>query len=93
MKEAKLGELEKRSSSIDTKTAKSAQLKREVAELQISLDQKSASQAAVTKLRAEEMEAKGGLAESPRKMRVPHCEERPGAAHSRMDHVCFEVWR
>ena len=33
MEEAKLGELDKLSSSIDTKTAKSAQLKREVAEL------------------------------------------------------------
>ena len=26
-----------------------------------------------------------GLAVSPRKPRVPHCEERPGAVHSRRD--------
>ena len=52
------------SSSIDTKTAQSAQPKREDAELQISLGQLAASYAAVTKLRAEE-EAKGGLAVSP----------------------------
>jgi len=56
-KEAKLAELEKLSASIDTKTAKSAQLKREVAELQTSLGELAASQAAMTKLRAEEKDA------------------------------------
>ena len=56
-KEAKLAELENLSSSIDTKTAKSAQLKREVGELQTSLGELAASQVAVTKLRAEEKDA------------------------------------
>ena len=55
--EAKLAELEKLSASIDTKTAKSAQLKREVSELQISLGELAASQVAMTKLRAEEKDA------------------------------------
>merc|ERR1712136_529032 len=56
-KEAKLAELEKLSASIDTKTAKSAQPKREAAELQTSLGELAASQAAMTKLRAEEKDA------------------------------------
>jgi len=56
-KEAKLAELAKLTASIDTKTAKSAQLKREVAELQTSLGELAASQAAMTKLRAEEKDA------------------------------------
>ena len=56
-KEAKLAELEKLSASVDTKTAKSAQLKREVSELQTSLGELAASQAAMTKLRAEEKDA------------------------------------
>ena len=56
-KEAKLAELEKLSASIDTKTAKSAQLKREVLELQTSLGELAASQVAMTKLRAEEKDA------------------------------------
>ena len=38
-------------------------------------------------------EAKGGLAVSPRKPRVPHCEERPGGAASRSDQVCVVGWR
>ena len=53
----KIAELEKLTASIDTKTAKSAQLKREVAELQTSLGELAASQAAMTKLRAEEKDA------------------------------------
>ena len=56
-KEAKLAELVKLSASIDTKTAKSAQLKREVSELQPSLGELAASQVAMTKLRAEEKDA------------------------------------
>ena len=56
-KEAKLAELEKLSASVDTKTAKSAQLKREVSELQTSLGELAASQVAMTKLRAEEKDA------------------------------------
>ena len=32
-----------------------------------------------------------GLAVSPRKPRVPHCEERPGAAHSRRDQIALWV--
>ena len=32
-----------------------------------------------------------GLAVSPRKQRVPHCEERPGAAHSRRDQIVLWV--
>ena len=56
-KEAKLAELEKLSASIDTKTAKSAQLKREVSELQTSLGELAASQVAMTKLCAEEKDA------------------------------------
>ena len=32
-----------------------------------------------------------GLAVSPGKPRVPHCEERPGAAHSRRDPECALV--
>merc|ERR1712136_434777 len=56
-KEAKLAELAKLTASIDTKTAKSAQLKREVSELQTSLGELAASQAAITKLRAEEKDA------------------------------------
>jgi chromosome segregation ATPase len=56
-KEKKMAELEKLSSSIDTKTARSAQLKREVAELQTALGELAASQAAMTKLRAEEKDA------------------------------------
>ena len=55
--EAKLAELEKLSASVDTKTAKSAQLKREVSELQTSLGELAASQVAMTKLRAEEEDA------------------------------------
>ena len=35
----------------------------------------------------------GGLAVSPGKPRVPHCEERPGAAHSRRDPACVVGWR
>ena len=62
-KEAKLAELEKLSASIDTKTAKSAQLKREVSELQTSLGELAASQVAMTKLRAEE---KGAFATNKR---------------------------
>merc|ERR1712107_64180 len=49
--------LAKLTASIDTKTAKSAQLKREVSELQTSLGELAASQAAMTKLRAEEKDA------------------------------------
>ena len=30
-----------------------------------------------------------GLAVSPRKPRVPHCEERPRAAHSRRDQIAL----
>ena len=56
-KEAKFAELEKFSASIDTKTAKSAQFKKEVAELQTSLGELAASRAAMTKLRAEEKDA------------------------------------
>ena len=33
-----------------------------------------------------------GLAVSPKKPRVPYCEERPGAAHSRRDQMCIEGW-
>ena len=55
--EAKLAELEKLSASVDTKTAKSAQLKREVSELQTSLGELAASQVAMTKLRVEEKDA------------------------------------
>ena len=35
--------------------------------------------------------ATGGLAVSPRKPRVPHCEKRPGAAPSRRDHGPLRV--
>ena len=56
-KEAKLAELEKLSASIDTKSAKSAQLKRDVSELQTSLGELAASQVAVTKLCSEEKDA------------------------------------
>ena len=34
-----------------------------------------------------------GLAVSPGKPRVPYCEERPGAAHSRRDQMCIVGWR
>ena len=34
-----------------------------------------------------------GLAVSPGKPRVPYCEERPGAAHSRRDQMCVVGWR
>ena len=33
----------------------------------------------------------GGFAVSPAKPRVPHCEERPGAAHSTRDQMCVGV--
>ena len=56
-KEAKLAELEKLSASIDTKTTKSAQLKREVSELQTSLGELAAFQVTMTKLHAEEKDA------------------------------------
>ena len=52
-----MAELQKLSSSIDTKTAKSAQHKGEVAELQPALGELAASQAAVTKFSAEEKDA------------------------------------
>ena len=52
-----MAKLQKLSSSIDTKTAKSAQLKGEVAELQPALGELAASQAAVTKVSAEEKDA------------------------------------
>ena len=53
----KMADLEKPSSSIHTETAKSVQLKREVAEFQTALNELAASQAAMTKLRAEENDA------------------------------------
>ena len=34
-----------------------------------------------------------GLALSPGKPRVPHCEERPGAAHFRRDQMSIMGWR
>ena len=52
-----MAELKKLSSSIDTKIAKSAQLKREVTRLQTTLGELAASQAAMTKLRAKEKDA------------------------------------
>ena len=53
----KMADLEKASSSIDTETAKFVQLKREVAEWQTALGELAASQAAMTKLSAEENDA------------------------------------
>ena len=35
----------------------------------------------------------GGLVVSPGKPRVPLCEERSGAAHSRRDQICVVGWR